>query len=397
MKAVVIGGGINGMFTSYYLRKEGFDVTILEKEDRGRTSIYNAGLLTPSLAPARITLSRLLSTFFTKKGALYFSPSIILRNSRWFSIAMKKGLTGYEEQLIELGKQSLALYKEFLQGESIQADVINGVAAIYVDESLARRIGAEFNRPFITGQELEVSGYTGFGGGVLFEDEISIHSGKLFNSLRNILSDMQVGFVHAEALGFDREEDHVKGIISSKGNISGDLFVIASGAWTSNLCRKLGYDPLILPARGLVNIFYTSGKKSVSLPALLEDYGIGIAQHDADTLRITSFFEMTGFNDSFSKARRRWLQDVIKKHLRYVDHLQLKEEGVGYRPCTPDQMPVVGKLPRLKNVYINSGQCRLGMTLAPICANLLVSMIKENKQGPKRVDPSRFITQSSHP
>ncbi|MDG6929160.1 MAG: FAD-binding oxidoreductase, partial [Nitrososphaerota archaeon] len=66
-------------------------------------------------------------------------------------------------------------------------------------------------------------------------------------------------------------------------------------------------------------------------------------------------------------------------------------QGVGFRPCTPDQRPVVGGVPGHPNVFVNSGQCRLGMTLAPVSGHTVASLIAGRKpDGVECMDPARF-------
>jgi len=98
-----------------------------------------------------------------------------------------------------------------------------------------------------------------------------------------------------------------------------------------------------------------------------------------NTMRLRSglpgFFEIVGFRTGFSEARKKWLLDRFNKHVTKSDQVRIVEEGVGFRPCTPDQRPVIGLVPGYGNAYIASGNCRLGVTLAPATASILRSMI----------------------
>jgi glycine/D-amino acid oxidase-like deaminating enzyme len=122
---------------------------------------------------------------------------------------------------------------------------------------------------------------------------------------------------------------------------------------------------------------------------------VTITQHDKDTVRLTSFFELGGFDPRFSRSRRDWLVETVTSHLSRPRKLELSETGVGYRPCTPDQLPVVGRIPRCENGYILTGSCRKGMALAPALSQMLMSCALASGGGVdepllRALDPERF-------
>lgn len=141
-------------------------------------------------------------------------------------------------------------------------------------------------------------------------------------------------------------------------------------------------------------IFETEGA-AVSRPALLEDYGIAVVQHDTRTVRVTGFFELRNLGPEFSAGRRRWLTETTMRHVRGLAGARLVETGVGYRPCTPDQLPLIGRVPGYGNCFVASGNCRLGVTLAPVTGFLISSMIEgavpeEEEDVLALTDPARF-------
>src|SRR5437667_7625542 len=92
MNVAIIGGGITGLFCAHYLMRDGHEVSVVERRSTGSvTSIYNAGLLTPSLAPTpKIGLGRILSTYLGRDDPVHISPRQILENPRFFRTALKK-------------------------------------------------------------------------------------------------------------------------------------------------------------------------------------------------------------------------------------------------------------------------------------------------------------------
>jgi len=133
MDIVIVGGGVTGLFCAHYLMKDGHKVSVIEKSATGSvTSVYNAGLLTPSLASnPSMSLRKVLSPYLGREGAVYISPRQILTNTRWFRTALRKVLTGYEDKIMEMGQSSLKLYQKFFGEVGIHPDVVEGVAALF--------------------------------------------------------------------------------------------------------------------------------------------------------------------------------------------------------------------------------------------------------------------------
>ena len=399
MKIVVVGGGVTGMFTSYYLRKDGHSITLIDTPlDGARTSRYNSGEITPSGVPTpTIGMGLILSRYLGRMGPVYVSPSVFLRNQRWFGIARRKMFSGYEEQIMGLAAKSLEIYKEFFNEVQMDIDKIDGITALFAEDEQVKAYTRKWGGQIIDQSTVYDMGYTGFAGGVRFSEELSIHPGKLFDALRKKLNEMGVQMILDKPASLEKSNGSVKCMVKDIGEVTGDCYVIAAGAWTKKICAPLGYDPLILPARGLVMLFHTGGTRIVKETAMIENNGISVAQHNQNLLRISSYFEIVGFKQSFDEARKNWVLGRVRPHLVGFDKLKLTkvEEGIGYRPCTPDQYPVIGKLPGYQNVFIASGNCRLGVTLAPATAVALRAMIegKEPKEiDPKFVDPARFVT-----
>ncbi len=395
MRVVVVGGGIVGMFASYHLVKAGHSVSVVDGTREGcKASVYNAGLLTPSLTPAPpMGLTRLISACFKNVGPIRISPSQVAKNMGWFATALGSRAEAKEKILVELGLKSLQLYNVFFREESVEADVIKGVVALYLRQEDAKNAATAHEGHFLDRGEVSELGFTGFDGGVLFDEELSVNPRKLCDGLRKKLSEMGVAFIASEEAKLHTAGKKADSVVTEGEKLEGDIYVVATGSWSRDLCRPLGYDPKILPARGMVMMFHTGGAIVAGRPALLEDYGVAVAQHDSDTLRLTSFFELKGFNDTFSESRKSWMLNVARKHLGRFGQLRKMEEGIGYRPCTPDQLPVVGKVPGFENIYIAAGHCRLGVTLAPVTGYLIRALLDgEGASEPflGELDPARF-------
>ena len=389
---MVVGAGIIGEFVSYYAKKAGHDVTIVDiSPDAGRTSQSSAGFIVQASAPEPpVRIIKILTTCLGGQGFIYLSPREMLRHQSWLLGALKKQSSVCEHAIVELAGKSLELYRDFFREESVNVNLIKKLTELYVNSEIAKDTALSMNGRYLSGEDVSSRGFKNFGGGAEFADELSVDPGRLFSELRELLREKGVNSIIGTAQLMAKQGSC--DILVDGQKMLADAVVVAAGAWSGDLCRSLGYDPLILPARGLASIFDTNGARILESPAILEDYGIAIVQHDQNTLRATSFFDLVGFDDNYAEQRKLWVMKALEKHVTGFKELKLIKSLVGYRPCTPDRLPVIGRVPGFSNLYISSGHCRIGITLAPVSGYMISSML-EKKQLPmdaRCFDPSRF-------
>ena len=396
MRITIVGGGLVGMFSAYYLLKSGYRVTLIDLDPGGvKTSIYNAGLVSPSFSPLPISgLMDLVTFTFRKRGVVNVSLNEVLGNLRWFYRMVKSSRRGVDPKpLIQLGEISLRLYKEFLEREHVDIDVIEGIVGLHYNEAEAREAAETLGGKFIDESECRDLGFSDVAAGVFYPEDLSINPARLYNALRSLLADLGAKIILGEA-ALIKDGNRVYAVAKGSRIVS-DYVVVSAGSWSTKLCKKVDYNPMILPARGLVLLFECGGESILRAPGFVEDLGIGLIQHGAaGPLRVTGFFEIVGFNPKFEDSKVDWLINQARKHIVKREHLRLTEKGVGFRPCTPDMKPVIGWVPGCENLIIASGHCRLGVTLAPATGLTVESLIS----GEKRIEldlspfnPSRFL------
>jgi glycine/D-amino acid oxidase-like deaminating enzyme len=382
LKFLVIGGGISGLFLSYYLLEAGNQVVVADSA-RGpvRTSAYNAGQL--SSRPS-------FTELFTASDAVRISAGEKRRNRDWFRLAHKQSRHRYEEIAGALSARSLVLYERFFSREKARVDLTGEVLdlhSIHAEEP-ERGSGAQS----LTPAEVAELGYKGFEGGWLVKEK-SLHSGKLLSHLGARIFEMGGEAVEGK-VRFKSQGSRISCAVIEGEQVVADAYVVAGGSWSRAICKSLRYDPMVIPARGLVLFYRTGGARVVDYPAHYEDEGVTVTQHDRDTVRLTGFFELVGFSPRFSQSKMGWLFEAVTSHFSRPCRLELSEVGVGYRPCTPDQLPVVGRIPRCENGYILTGSCRKGMALAPALSQLLMGCALGSGETDdpllQALDPERF-------
>jgi glycine/D-amino acid oxidase-like deaminating enzyme len=367
---------------SYYLLDGGHEV-ILTDAAKGaiRTSVYNAGQL--SSRPS-------FTEIFAPSDAVRISAAERRRNREWFCLARSQSRERYESVSMSLSARSLALYDEFFWRERARVNLTGKVLELYSVLRVEEPGGT--GARFLSAEELSEVGYKGFEGGWLKEEK-SLHSGKLLNHLRSRISDMGTVYLKGEA-HLKNSGSRISYAVVNGEEFVADAYVVAGGSWSREICKPLHYDPMLIPARGLALFYRTLGQQVIDYPGHYADEQVTVTQHDRDNVRLTSFFELVGFNPNFSQPRTNWLFRAVTSHFSRAFTLELSEAGVGYRPCTPDQLPLVGRIPHCENGYIVSGACRKGMVLAPVLSQLLMSLVLGSGETDQALlgalDPGRF-------
>lgn len=380
MRVLVAGAGISGLFTAYYLLRGGHDVVLADaSKGKVRTSAYNAGQLSTRDS---------FTDIFTSSSSVGVSGSSVKRDPRWFRLAKRQTRARYEKVAHPLSLRSLELYRGFFSQERAKVDLLSEVLDLRTE---LRRDDKGHGGGFVGPKELAEMGYRGFRGGWLTE-ELSLHSGKLLEYLGSRIEELGGRTLKGE-VRLKAERGRISSATVGGRRTHADAYAVAAGSWSREVCKPLGYDPMVIPARGLVLFYRTHGKQVIDIPAHYEDEGVTATQHDKDTLRFTSYFELAGFDPNFSPAKKQAIFRTVTSHFSRPHRLGLIEAGVGFRPSTPDQLPVVGRMPRVDNGYILSGSCRKGMALAPVLAQILMGcIIRSEEPDPQQraLDPARF-------
>jgi D-amino-acid dehydrogenase len=380
LKVIVIGGGIIGLFAGYYLAKRGVNIAIVDNGSKNKASIYNAGVITPTFAKApKLTPMKIMQAIIDK-GAIRVSILELLKDPRWFikaSLSYKKA----DPVIKLLMKISLDLYYNFFYTEKIDIDLNRGVLALFRSLEEAKKIAEQVGGKLLDSQNLIELGFKGFEGGVYSENDIAINPEKLYVSLCDRMKEMGCNFIIEHAIKIREENNIVKVTLSKGENLVADYLIIAAGAWTTSLCKYLGYNIRLKPARGLIMLFKANGDRVIPVTSFLEDYGIMLSQHSHGLLRVASFFEISGFNTEWSIRRKNHIMTILRKHIDAfkTKNLYLLKEGTGFRPCSIDLKPIIGKLPKHKRIYISTGHCRQGVSLAPVSGSIISSMILGEK------------------
>jgi D-amino-acid dehydrogenase len=174
----------------------------------------------------------------------------------------------------------------------------------------------------------------------------------------------------------------VRGIITDAGKIEADQTLIATGAWTPQLTRVLKCHVPIQPGKGY-SITMPRPALCPRRPMIFEEHRVAISPMQSG-YRIGSTMEFAGYDSRLNPDRLTFLRESAALYLKEPLAEPTLEEWWGWRPMTPDGLPLIGRLPAFDNVYLAAGHCMLGVSMAPATGKLVAELMTGQ---PPHIDP----------
>ncbi|SNZ02408.1 glycine oxidase [Persephonella hydrogeniphila] len=343
MKGIIIGGGIIGLSLARELNKNGYDVTVIELLRVGRGASWTAGGM---LAPQAEGLEPgTFLDFCIESREMYETFVKTLERETDIDVGYWKcGIlcpAFSEEEEKEL-KKRIQVYSELgLTGKWIDREALEG---------RYRSLGEEIR------------------GGALFPDDAQVDNRLLMTALEKYARSRGIQLLEfTEASEIIEENGKFEAVRTSKGIVEGDFCVIAAGAWSEHFIKCH-----VFPIKGEMAAIDISpqdidrvifGSKAYLIP-----------RKDYKRLVIGATEEMVGFKDGNTVKGILQLFNGLKDTLPNLINNTIQETWFGYRPATPDLLPVLGKT-EIENLYIATGHYRNGILLAPITARVMFDLI----------------------
>lgn len=411
---LVVGGGVLGVCTAYYLVRGGAQVVLLERTELGAgASSGNAGAVAPGHGPMTKPgrLLQAIRWMGDPTSPLYVPPRIDPSLLRWFwtfhRFCTEEHVHRSMETLGPLGHESRGLFDELMGEESLDCHFRpDGYYEVYRTPEALR--GAEGEIPLqkahgyttrsVRGEELrerEPHLREGTVGGVFFPESATLDPMRFLEELARCASDRGLEMRRSsEVTSIVKEGTRAGGVELSTGEVvRGSAVVLCTGAYSLGLARAGGLRLPIQPAKGYHQDFAES---SGSVPALSITCMLGerfvFCTPLGGFLRLAGTLEMSGLNHAI---RPRRLENLSESADQYMDGFvtpESNDDWVGLRPCTPDGLPVAGPAPGLEGLWVANGHAMLGLTLGPITGKLLADWILQGKEPPELLPlaPDRF-------
>ncbi len=404
----VIGGGIVGVCSALMLLREGFRVTLLERDAPGEGASFGNGAMigedsvVPVAAPG--ILWNVPGMLLDPLGPLALRWPYLPRLAPWlvrFVAASRR---------VRVEEISISL-KSLLEGCLAAYDTALGIAGapemlrrtgwlcVYETEKgmrdsqpmldLQRRRGVRFDileAPEM--RQLEPSLAPIFARGVYYPDVgYVINSQRVVQVLAEAFQSLGGTLTRAEARGFEIGPEGPRAVTTDAGSVPCDAVVIAAGAWSKHLAAALGSAPPLDTERGYHVQFPDPGLMP-RLPVYSHERAF-VATPLEIGLRIAGTVELGGLKAAPNWARAEVLRQQAERWFPGLNTASYTR-WMGFRPSMPDSLPVIGRSPRFANVVFAFGHGHLGMVLGPRTGELVAALMAGRDPGidmtPYRVD-----------
>lgn len=399
MKVVILGSGVIGTASAWYLARAGHEVTVLDRAEGPalETSFANAGQLSygyssPWAAPG-VPL-KALKWAFERHAPLVINPLPALKSAGWLGRMLRNCTAGAyatnkarmirvaeysRDCLIELRRETgieydgrqkgtLQVFRTEHQVEAIAKDLkvlaADGVpfTQLSADECLAYEPGLAGSRHLIAG-------------GLLLPEDETGDCFKFTNALAALARGLGVSFRTGVTIhGLERDGDRIAAVVTSEGRISADAYVAAMGSYTPELVAPLGMKLPVAPLKGYsLTIPITDAARAPESTVMDEAYKVAITRL-GDRIRVGGLAEIAGFDRSLSARRRATLEKSVSELFGGAGDLSKALFWTGLRPVTPDGTPVIGRTP-YANLFLNTGHGTLGWTMGCGSGALIADII----------------------
>ena len=412
---IICGGGVLGLSCAYYLAREGWRVTVVERNAEGADSCAHgsAGYISPShviplAAPGMVWKG--LKWMLSSRSPFYIKPRLDGDLMRWgwlFARACTESHTRRAAPVLRdlcLGGRKLFVELADITGNSFELKTegllnlcqtqecldheTHGLAAIARELGIeAQVLDAAQTAALEPGTKLAVVG------SVYFPIDAHITPRRLMPALTALLKEMGVKFSwNSSIYGWRTGGGRITGISTTAGDLFADEYVLTGGSWSPSMVSGLG---LRLPMQAGKGYSLTIDKPRFQLTKslILTERRVAVTPM-GESLRFGGTMEISGHSDNVRPERVEQIKAAAQAffpEMTAADFAGIKP-WFGYRPVTPDGLPYIGRLGRYTNLATASGHAMLGLTMAPISGLLIAEILTGRKPSVDLImlNPNRY-------
>lgn len=393
-EAVVVGAGAVGLSIAYELAGRGMETAVVERGTAGvGTSSGNAGFVVPSHVipvPEPGMFAVAVRSMLSGKGPVTVRSPLRPGLWRWAAAFLRncrpQAVEAAAPMLAALGNLSAGLFQEWLDGEGMEcAYERNGLLNVFGGprELAAGRHRAEWEAKFgvpiqiLDGdeaREMEPALNGSVTGAVFYPDDAGLDPGRFMAGLAAAAIRRGVRVVsNTEVLGAETGGGKVRRLVTTRGEIRAGETVLAAGAWTPQLAARFGNRLPIQPAKGY-SVTVRRPRRGPRRRMLLGEKYVAVAPM-GDLLRMSGWFELGRLDSRLPPSRLAQVERNARSRLDLDSDLRVTQRWAGFRPVTPDGVPVIGRAPGWTNLSYAAGHALLGLSLAPATGRLAAQVI----------------------
>lgn len=391
---LILGGGVIGLACAYYLLKAGRSVTIVEQARTGRGSSHgNCGTLTPSHAmplamPGMIGTA--LKWMFKADAPLHIKPRFDPSLLRWLSgFASHCNWRDFERVAAikaPFMTRSRELIAELVEREQMNCEFEQrGNLFVYRDErafaasAWVPKVLADVGLTATVLDRQQIATFepalkANMAGGYFHPGDAQLRPDRYVAELARIVRE-QGGVIEEDTrvVGVSREQGRISKVHTTRGDFRAREIVFALGAWTPDLARQLDLKVPIQPGKGY-SITYTRPTICPIIPLVLKEASVCVTAWDSG-YRLGSTMEFSGYDSSLNRTRLDALRRGAALYLQEPEGQQITEEWYGWRPMTPDDLPIFGSVPNIDNLWMATGHGMLGVSMSAMTGVLISELV----------------------
>ncbi len=402
MRVVVVGAGLLGLTSAYYLRGHGLDVTVIERQSGAglETSFANGGMLHASQAnpwnePGVFMAA--LRMLGREDAALLVRLKALPGLMRWgASFIRESNPARYRlnfEKNARLARYSLAQMAALRATLGTDYDFVKlGTIKLFrtaAEVVAAERLGVQLRDWGIAYQVIDPAAAVALepalapiaprlAGGLYFPDDEAGDAYRFCGLLKTYLEDRGVGFHFDTSVhGFHLNGSRINAVKTSQGDHEGEVILIAAGSYTPRLTRQLGLDVPVAPVKGYSLTVPLNGWQAPPRVPVIDDHLHAAVCPLGDRLRIAGTAEFAGYDLALTASRiDNLFRLVTSLYPGFAPHLDrnLALPWTGLRPMSSDGVGIMGRT-RILGLYLNTGHGPLGWTMAAGAGRLVADEI----------------------
>ena len=398
MRVVILGSGVIGVTSAYYLALAGHEVTVLDRQAGPalETSFGNAGQISPGYAApwaAPGVPLKALKWMLQEHAPLSISPDGTLFQLQWmWQMLINCSTARYavnKQRMVHLAEYSRDCFKDLRAATNIQYEGRQqGTLQLFrndeqydsaqKDIAVLKQAGVPYEllstdelaavEPALAAVKHKLKG------GLRLPNDETGDCQLFTTTLAAMAEKLGVQFRYGVSIdALTMEGGKIAGVKSGNETINADAYVVALGSYTTNFLRGI-LDIPVYPVKGYsITVPIVDAAKAPVSTILDETYKIAITRFD-DRIRVGGMAELVGFNTNLKAKRQETLEMVLNDLFPGAGDLEHDSFWTGLRPMTPDGTPLVGAT-KVPNLFLNTGHGTLGWTMSCGSGSVLADII----------------------